>query len=269
MNDSGTSMEKLLQEITHLREKTMELEQTVARYRKLEEELKEAEQRRKLAEQALAHADSLSVIGQLAAGVAHEIRNPLATLKGFIQLLQAGLYKKEYFDILLSELDRIQFIVDQFLQLAKPQQTEFTYHNPVELMNDIIALLTSQANLCNVTIHTEYLHDVPLIQCDQRQLKQVFLNLLKNAIEAMPDGGNIVVTIKRSENELLIRIADEGCGIAPDQLAKLGEPFYSTKEKGMGLGLMVCYRIIENHGGTIRVESEVGKGTTFSIFLPL
>jgi PAS domain S-box-containing protein len=218
----------------------------------------------------LRQTDKLSAIGQMAAGIAHEIRNPLTALRGFIQLLQASLEDKRYCEIMLSELDRINFIVSELLWLAKPQEVKYQVRDLSALVHDVLSLLDSQANLNNIQIHAQMESGMPLISCEENQLKQVFLNLCKNAIEAMPDGGEMFVDGKQiSPSHVQVSIRDTGCGIDPNGIPRLGEPFYTTKEKGTGLGLMVSYRILEDHGGSIHIESEWQKGTTLYITLPV
>lgn len=218
----------------------------------------------------LRQTDKLSAIGQMAAGIAHEIRNPLTALRGFIQLLQASLEDKRYCEIMLSELDRINFIVSELLWLAKPQAVKYEVRDLSAIVHDVLSLLDSQANLNNIQIHTRMESGMPLISCEENHLKQVFLNLCKNAIEAMPDGGDMFVEGKQiSPSHVQVSIRDTGCGIDPNGIPRLGEPFYTTKEKGSGLGLMVSYRILEDHGGSIHIESEWQKGTTLYITLPV
>ncbi|WP_438444498.1 PAS domain S-box protein [Gorillibacterium sp. sgz5001074] len=226
---------------------------------------------RKRTEEMLRKSEKLSVVGQLAAGVAHEIRNPLTSLKGFLQLLKERSNENGFFyEVMLSELERINTIVSEFLVLSKPQMTKFTRESIVRIVWEVVSFLESQAHLNGVEIAANYreAQDVEVV-CDENQLKQVFVNLLKNAIEAMPKGGLVKVTLLRPKpDRVLIRFEDEGHGIAPDRLEKLGEPFYTTKEKGTGLGLMVSFRIIEDHSGIIRVKSEPGEGTIFDVELP-
>ncbi|WP_044895099.1 PAS domain-containing sensor histidine kinase [Bacillus alveayuensis] len=225
---------------------------------------------RKQAEELLRKSEKLAVVGELAAGVAHEIRNPLTSIKGFIHLLKEGNEKhKHYFDIIESELERISLIVNEFLMLGKPQVMNFQQKDVSVLLKDVMALFDAQAILNNVHIVSEFESDLPLLYCDENQLKQVFINVIKNAIEAMPNGGEMKIQAKVQENNLVIRFIDQGCGIPKDRIAKLGEPFYSTKEKGTGLGLMVSYKIIEAHRGSIKIESEVGRGTIVDIIFPI
>jgi two-component system, sporulation sensor kinase A len=226
---------------------------------------------RKQAEELLRKSEKLAVVGELAAGVAHEIRNPLTSIKGFMHLLKKECEtQKHYFEIMESELERINNIVNEFLMLGKPSQVmNFQQKDVKVLLKDVMTLLESQANLNNVKMISEFDSDIPLLYCDENQLKQVFINIIKNAIEAMPNGGEMKIQAKRQENSLVIRFMDQGCGIPKDRIAKLGEPFYSTKEKGTGLGLMVSYKIIEAHNGRINIESEVGQGTTIDLIFPI
>lgn len=226
---------------------------------------------RKRTEEYFRKSEKLSVVGQLAAGVAHEIRNPLTSLKGFLQLLKRKSMDSRYFDVMLSELDRINEIVSEFLVIAKPQPLKFERRNLIGILKNIISLLESQAIINNVQIVRDW-EDIEEfeLECDENQLKQVFINILKNGVEAMPKGGQLILSVIRPDHgRVLIQFADQGQGIPEDRLPHLGEPFYTTKEKGTGLGLMVSFRIIEDHNGTVRVSSTVGKGTVFEISLPV
>jgi PAS domain S-box-containing protein len=225
--------------------------------------------RNKQTEQLLQKSEKLALLGQMAAGIAHEIRNPLTSIKGFIQLFKSETQQVEYYDIVLSELDRINNIVGEFLVLAKPTAAVFAEKDVKELIKDVVTLINTQSILNNVQIFVEFECDLPKISCEENQLKQVFLNLLKNAIEAMPTGGNIDVRVKgKEEGKISIQIIDQGIGIPKERIPTLGEPFYTTKEKGTGLGLMTCYKIIESHNGQLTIDSAVNEGTTIEIILP-
>jgi PAS domain S-box-containing protein len=226
---------------------------------------------RRNTDELLRRSEKLSIVGQLAAGVAHEIRNPLTTLRGFVQLQHAKAKgKQQHLDIMLSELDRINFIVSEFLILAKPQAINFQRRDLVFILQDIISLLASQANLNNIQFHFDCAPHIPLINCEENQLKQVFINIIKNGMEAMPDGGEITIQVGNlASDDVMVRVVDQGFGIPEDQLARLGEPFYTNKETGTGLGLMVSQQIIANHKGSMRFYSELNKGTTVEIILPL
>ncbi|TLS35080.1 PAS domain S-box protein [Pseudalkalibacillus caeni] len=228
-------------------------------------------------EEMIRRSEKLSVVGQLAAGVAHEIRNPLTSLKGFLQLMKADTennearYKdKEYIEIMLAELNRINFIVSEFMVLSKPQELHVQNKNVVLLLKEVLAILDTQAILKNIRLLTEIQGNLPTISCEPNQIKQVFINILKNAMEAMNAGGEITIAVTQCEERYIcIDVTDQGPGIPEDRLKKIGEPFYTTKEKGTGLGLMVSNKIIQNHKGTISYESEIGKGTTVKIKLPI
>ncbi|MEH7749049.1 PAS domain S-box protein, partial [Neobacillus drentensis] len=199
-------------------------------------------------ERLIQKSEKLALLGQMAAGIAHEIRNPLTSIKGFIQLLKTSTPKEEYFEIVLSELDRINEIVGEFLVLAKPSSAVYMAQDIKILLKDVITLINNQSLLNNIQINVEFNDDLPLISCEENQLKQVFLNLLKNAMEAMPKGGSIRVVVKeKEEGTISVQIIDQGVGIPQERISTLGEPFYTTKEKGTGLGLMTCYKIIEGH----------------------
>ncbi len=220
-------------------------------------------------EESLRKSETLQVVGELAAGIGHEIRNPITAIKGFIQLLKEEPGNLDYHDVILNEFDRIDKIISEFMILSKPQAHHFSREEISTIMNSTITLMAPQANLRNVSLRILIEENLPSILCEKNQLKQVFINLIKNGIECMESGGNLWVMIKSGNaDSLTIAIKDEGCGIPPDIIERLGEPFYTSKSNGTGLGLMVSYRIIQNHKGTIKVESELGKGTTFMIKLP-
>jgi two-component system CheB/CheR fusion protein len=213
-------------------------------------------------------SEMLSVVGQLAAGIAHEIRNPLTALKGFTKLLEPTTDKKNYINIMSTELERIETIINELLFLARPQQQLFESKDVLTILQDVIMLLEAQATLNNVEIVTQFSVSIPLISCIENQLKQVFINIIKNGIEAMPYGGNLIIKVKIADkNSILISFTDQGDGIPEHNISMLGKPFYTTKEEGTGLGLMVSFKIIEYHRGKITIKSTVGKGTTFEIRL--
>ncbi|MFY4773523.1 PAS domain S-box protein [Metabacillus sp. RGM 3146] len=224
---------------------------------------------RKKTEELMLRSEKLSVAGQLAAGIAHEIRNPLTAIKGFLQLMKPSDGTDTYYDIVFSELNRIELILSELLLLAKPQESVFKSTHVRTLLQEISTLLETQANLNNVAIEQHHEIKDLHIKCDQNQLKQVFINLIKNGIDAMPQGGKIIIETKVEQSGLIILVKDTGKGIPQDVLKRMGEPFYTTKEKGTGLGLMITYKIIENHNGTTHVESQIGKGTCFTITLPI
>ncbi|MBE5107521.1 PAS domain S-box protein [Bacillus thuringiensis] len=224
-------------------------------------------------EELLRKSEKLAVVGQLSTAIAHEIKNPLAAMKGFMQLLKSMENKntEHYIDIVLSEIERIDSITNEFMTLAKPEALEIKTNDLNVLMKQVVMLLEPQATMNCIQIKTEFTSDTSFILCECNQLKQVFINILKNAIEATSMGGEILIQIEYvpDQNQVNIRFTDYGCGIEPERIPYLGEPFYSIKENGIGLGLMICYKIIEKHQGKIFIESDVGKGTTVNITLPM
>ncbi|MFC4798623.1 ATP-binding protein [Neobacillus sp. GCM10023253] len=222
-------------------------------------------------EERLRRTEKLSVVGELSASVAHEIRNPLTSLKGFVQLLKVEDERHQfYYQIMLDELDRINHIVGELLLLAKPQAVKFTKADVKKLLKDVISLLSSEASYHNVQIESRFPNVEMTIECEPNQLKQLFINIIKNAIEASGNGGMVTISFKKMEPETIsIVIEDNGCGISEERLAKIGEPFYSSKEKGTGLGLTVSFKIVESHHGTIHFESRENQGTSVHIVLPI
>jgi PAS domain S-box-containing protein len=226
---------------------------------------------RKQTQEFLQRQEKLAAVGQLAAGVAHEIRNPLTSMKGyteFLQLDEKDPERLEFLNIILDEIERVNTIVDDFMVLAKPRAVELEEKNVIPVLKHVISLLEFEAKKKNVHLHFVYLEEIIQIECDEGRLKQVFLNFIKNGIEAMPDGGDLYVRTLIHDHNVQISIQDTGVGIPKEKISKLGEPFFTTKKNGNGLGLMVSFKIIESHNGKVFVESELNKGTTFNILLP-
>ncbi|MEH7441430.1 PAS domain S-box protein [Bacillus sp. JJ1122] len=226
---------------------------------------------KKKSEEMLHRQDKLAAVGQLAAGVAHEIRNPLTSMKGYAEFLQMDEQdpqRQEFLEIILDEIDRVNNIVEEFMVLAKPKAVELEEKNIIPIVQNVVSMLKFEARKRNVKLEFDADEDIVQIECDENRLKQVFLNFIKNGIEAMPDGGDLRVTTEIQDENVLISIKDTGVGIPPETLKKIGEPFYTTKKNGNGLGLMVSFKIIESHNGKVYIESEQNKGTTFKILLP-
>lgn len=221
------------------------------------------------AEELLLKSEALSIVGELAAGVAHEIRNPITSIKGFIQLLNQGDINQEYLKIILSELNRVENTIKEFLSLAKPLPIQLKLVDVKKLIEEVEILIESQGNLKNVQIQYELTGNLPKVKCDANLIKQVLTNLLNNSIDASLQRGIIKVNICTNEKDLIITVIDYGVGISEERLQKLGEPFYSNKEKGIGMGLMVCFRIIKEHNGIIKIKSKENQGTTVEVRLPI
>jgi len=228
----------------------------------------------KMLEEQVQRNECLSVVGQMAAGIAHEIRNPLQSIKSFVQLLeQKGPGGLEVFDcagIVMSEIDRMNLIIKEFLQLTRPAGEGFVKQDLNVIIREVVLFMQSESVLRNVVIEPQYGEGLPLIMVDKAQIKQVLINLLANAFAAMPQGGTVGLKTWYDYylNEARIEVSDTGVGMDEETLSRIGRPFFTTKDNGTGLGLAVCYRIIKNHGGQIEVTSLIGKGSVFTIVLP-
>jgi len=225
---------------------------------------------RKETEAFLRRAESITAVGQMASGLAHEIRNPLAAIQWTLQLLNVqNPEDKARLEAVFSELQRVNNIVSELLVLAKPHETKVLDVQLDDVLALVVNLMNGQARHHHVVLRTE-IESTPPVRCDPNQLKQVFMNLIKNAIEATLNGGEVQICIGPiGKDEVRIRVVDQGIGIPEDILVKLGEPFFSTKNKGTGLGIMVCHKIIQDHHGKMNIQSKVNEGTIVDIILPV
>lgn len=217
-------------------------------------------------------SDRLHVISELAASISHEIRNPLTVTNGFLQLLNESKNiqetEKRYIDFSLQELKRAEGIVSDFLSLAKPQAENMVSSNLEEEFTYVNSIMTPYATINQVTINY-FFSNKTVIRFDKNQLQQCLINLYKNGIESMKnDGGVLSVEVGNSKDNIMIQIKDTGVGMTRDEISRMGKPYYSTKEEGTGLGMMVIYSTINKLHGKIEVESEKGKGTKFLITIP-
>lgn len=213
---------------------------------------------------------TLGRLGQLAAEVAHEIRNPLTSLQGFIQLLKLNPHRfQEYLQIMEDELLQIERIATELMLFAKPHELEFRKADLVTIVERCLNLMEGDAYPRGVEFIRDYELKELLINCDEQKIKQVLINLIKNALEAMDQPGYITIKISKSDAMAVITIEDQGSGIPVDMIDRVTEPFYTTKPKGSGLGLLICKRIIEGHSGFLKIKSKEGVGTTCEIALPV
>lgn len=227
-------------------------------------------------EEQIRQSDRLKTIGQIAAGTAHEIRNPLTAMKGFMQLLNKTLAERsmgreqEYINIVLSEIERVNELVGEFLLLSKPREAKYSPVRIGKVVQEILPMIKNEALLHNVTVKHERGEGLAPVVADKELLKQVFLNLGKNAIEAMHGGGTLTIREygdPERPDKLAVEVRDTGTGIPAEVLEKVFEPFYTTKQQGTGLGLSICQRIVHDLGGRIEAGSDEG-GTTFTVWLP-
>ena len=229
-------------------------------------------------EEQLRGAERLSAVGELSAMLAHEIRNPLGSIRGTAEILRddfrSGDPKYEFLEILLKETDRLNRVVEDFLRLSRPIDVERKTCDVAGELREVVALLTAQAATRQVRLDLET-RDIPLVTGDGERLRQIFFNLLLNGIQATGPGGRVSVKVTEiaptGDTPAAIELAfsDTGRGIAPEEQERIFTPFFTTKEGGTGLGLAITRRIVEAHGGSIIVESEPGRGTTFRVRLPV
>jgi signal transduction histidine kinase len=243
------------------------------------ERLMQREIELKQSQNILRRADRLSSLGLLTAGLAHEIRNPLVAIRTFTQLLPERYADAEFREgfqgLALKEVDRICGLINDLLSFARPSRPNIAEENVNEIVDAIGRILETQAKEKAVEIKRDFGADLPRIWIDREQMKQVFMNLILNAIQAMRDGGSLFISTRLkaepAENGqfLQIEIRDTGVGIPEENLEHIFDPFFTSKDEGSGLGLSISHQIVQEHGGYIVVESKVGKGTSFFINLPV
>jgi signal transduction histidine kinase len=221
----------------------------------------------------LQRLDRLANLGMLSAGMAHEIKNGMVAVKTFVDLLLEKNQDAELGEVVRHELERINAIVTQMLRMAAPASASFKPVRVHKVLDHSLRLLQPQVSGKLITVKRNYRAETDAVHGDDAQLQQTFMNLLLNALEAMGSNGTLTVSTEITAGDngvrgLKIKIQDTGTGIAPENLAKLFEPFFTTKKNGTGLGLAICQRIVIEHRGAIKAQSEAGKGSTFSISLP-
>jgi len=231
-------------------------------------------------ERQLRQADKMAALGTLSAGLAHEIKNPLSALELNLHLLAEELGEREqprsevrrYLDILKAEIKRLQAVVENVVRASRPTALNLAPLNLNDLVSRVVALVDHEARQRKVDLQVDLAPDLPQVAGDDTQLSQVFLNLLLNAQQAMPDGGTLSVSSGARLDppaSLYVRVSDTGYGIGPAHVTRIFDPYFTTREGGTGLGLAIAYRIVRDHGGTIEVASTQGAGTTMTVRLPL
>ncbi|SFG93474.1 PAS domain S-box-containing protein [Desulfotomaculum arcticum] len=222
---------------------------------------------RKKMEKEMARLERLNLVGEMAASIGHEIRNPMTTVRGFLQILsgkdECRKYK-EYYDLMIQELDRANSIIKEYLSLAKNRSVDYKMYNLTDIIQALSPLITADAINSNIILELN-LQPVPDLMLDEKEIRQLLLNLVRNGLDAMKSGGRLTIrTFINEDAEVVLSIQDQGCGIAQEIVDKIGTPFFTTKEEGTGLGLAVCYSIAVRHNATIKLDSNTG-GTTFYI----
>ena len=225
------------------------------------------------AQDQLIQSAKLASLGEMAAGIAHEVRNPLTSIRGFADLIYKSLPDddkiKNYSKVVVDEVKRLSIIVKNILDFARKAEPDGEPVDLNDLIEGLIVLVEKDSSYNKVEINLDLDPNLPSVMADGTQIKQVFLNLAQNAIQAMSDGGSLTISSKKSSDRVEVSFVDQGSGIPAEQLDKIFDPFFTTKDEGTGLGLSVSYRIIENHRGSIEVTSEMGVGTTFKVRLPV
>lgn len=256
----------LKKELLDLKAQRSDLKQMLAdSFKKLQEEV-EIKERLEL---EIAKLERLNIVGQLAAGLGHEVRNPMTTIRGFLQMLQCKkefLPHKQYFELMIGELDRANAIITDYLSLAKDKPTEITHQCLNKLIENILPLLIADAYSQGKKCLFEP-GEIDETYIDQNEITQLILNLARNGLEAMSQDGTLTIKTFTDNQKVVLSVKDEGTGISQDHLAKLGTPFFTTKENGTGLGLTMCYRIAHKHNAQIKIESQ-SDGTTFLVYFP-
>ena len=227
-------------------------------------------------------AESLASLTTLAAGVAHEIKNPLGSISIHIQLLQRAIKREgacedeqfpdlldRHLGVVTEEIERLNKIVVDFLFAVRPMDIELRDSDPRERLRELADFIAPEAEQAGVGIETHFAEDSPRVLLDRRYMKQAILNLAKNAIAAMPEGGKLSLGLSSKDDLVRISVSDTGLGIPPEVISKIFEPYYTTKETGTGLGLTITFKIVREHRGEITVDSAPGKGSVFTITLPV
>jgi two-component system, NtrC family, sensor kinase len=235
----------------------------------------------KQSQDTLRRADRLSSLGLLTAGLAHEIRNPLVAIRTFTQLLPERYddaeFREGFQGLALKEVDRICGLINDLLSFARPSKPNVVPENINDVVDNIARILETQAKEKNVVIARDFGDNLPKVWIDKEQMKQVFMNLILNAIQAMQDGGSIGIStraVSRSGTEpsgefVQIEVRDTGVGIPEENVQHIFDPFFTSKDEGSGLGLAVSHQIVQEHGGFVTVESTLGKGTAFFVHVPV
>ncbi len=263
-----------------VRERTARLRESESRYRELFQETRRAYDELKSTQEKLIRSERLAAVGELAAQIAHEIRNPLGAISNSVGVLRRDLDlrgdDRRLLEVVHEEAERLESIVADFLKFARPRPIHRTPQNLAELLDDLLLLLAQKRPLgqgkrkSEIRIEKHYDPELPIASLDAAQTREALWNLLVNAVEAMPGGGVLTVRVQRSrEGDVEVIVSDTGKGIRPEDRERIFEPFHTTKADGTGLGLAIVQRVVEAHAGEVEVTSEEGRGSSFRLRFPL
>jgi signal transduction histidine kinase len=242
------------------------LEHTTAELSKVYKELQENFE-------SMKRAERLYAVGQLSAGLAHELRNPLASIAGAAGILKrnpdASDKRAECLGIIERECGRLNRLLTNFLDFARPRPPRYQEVDPAIVLDSVMILANHATGRRQTVLRKEVVGQLPKLSCDPEQLEQVLLNLVINAVQATDTHGEVIMRASKRNDKLLIQVEDDGCGVSPESLDKIFDPFFTTKDNGTGLGLSVAHQIVEQHGGLLRAENNPARGMTFSVVLPI
>jgi len=247
---------------------------SVGIFKDLRERLRIERELQKMQE-ALLQSEKLAAMGRLTSQIAHELNNPIYGIMNTLELLKTEIppesKRRKILELSLSEIQRLSEMLRNMLSFSKPEEEARKRINLNDLLEGILLMMERQLRESNIRVVSELDHKIPEVMASTNQMRQVMLNMFKNAKEAMPNGGTLTVRTAKEDQKVSVHIQDTGVGIPEEIRNKIFEAFFTTKQKvkGVGLGLSVCYGIIKDHGGDIKVESQEGKGTTFAISLPI
>jgi two-component system, NtrC family, sensor histidine kinase HydH len=249
-----------------------DLREQSRKYRRTAEQLSEANVQIREAEEAVRRSDRLAALGQLSAGLAHELRNPLGTIKASAEMLGPNLnaeneVAREVAGFISTEVDRANSLITRFLQFARPLQVRLECADLTQVLDRAIAMAAREAP--GIAIYKNYSPEIPPFPLDAELMERVFYNLVLNAAQASPEGGAVTVKTRSAQGTAEISVIDRGSGIEPKSLDSIFNPFFTTKPSGVGLGLAIVAKIVDEHGGKITVESEPAKGSVFRVLLPM
>ncbi len=250
----------------HERSQRHKVEETARKLAEVNDQLQKSFER-------LRRADRLSALGELSAGLAHEIRNPLGSIEGAVQILGRPQLpedtRHEFTELASREVVRLKGLLTNFLEFARPQPPRIIASEVSMLLESVARLASETATMARVSVRAESAEGLPSVSVDPEQIKQVLLNLVINAVQATPDGGQILLRADRDGDWVRIEVEDEGVGIPPEDIERVFDPFFTTRSSGTGLGLSIAYQIVSQHGGHIAARRNPDRGMTFSMTLPV